>query len=70
MIARGAHLDAIRTKGMEAKGARLGDFLVRAPAESDPAAIGPVDVAIVLGQLTVAWFGARASAAVRRRPSR
>jgi 2-dehydropantoate 2-reductase len=46
-VARGAHLDAIRSKGLEIKSAKLGDFVVRAPAESDTAKIGPVDVAIV-----------------------
>ena len=46
-IARGAHLEAIRTSGLEIKSAKLGDFVVRAPAESDTTRIGHVDVAIV-----------------------
>jgi 2-dehydropantoate 2-reductase len=46
-IARGAHLDAIRARGLEIRSAKLGDFVVRAPAESDTAKIGPVDVVIV-----------------------
>jgi 2-dehydropantoate 2-reductase len=46
-IARGAHLDAIRSKGLSIQSAKLGDFVVRAPAESDTGKIGPVDVAIV-----------------------
>jgi 2-dehydropantoate 2-reductase len=46
-IARGAHLDAIRERGMEVRSAQLGDFVARAAAESDPARIGPVDVVIV-----------------------
>ena len=46
-IARGAHLDAIRNTGLEIRSAKLGDFTVRAPAESDTSKIGPVDVAIV-----------------------
>ena len=46
-IARGAHLDAIRQTGLEVKSAKLGDFIVRAAAESDTAKIGHVDVAIV-----------------------
>jgi 2-dehydropantoate 2-reductase len=46
-IARGAHLEAIRNKGLEVRSAKLGDFTVRAAAESDTARIGPVDVAIV-----------------------
>jgi 2-dehydropantoate 2-reductase len=46
-IARGAHLDAIRAKGLEVRSATLGDFSVRAAAESDTAKIGHVDVVIV-----------------------
>jgi 2-dehydropantoate 2-reductase len=46
-IARGAHLDAIRSKGLEIKSPKLGDFIVRAPAASDTATVGPVDVVIV-----------------------
>jgi 2-dehydropantoate 2-reductase len=46
-IARGAHLEAIRAKGLEIRSAKLGDFVVRAPAESDTARVGPVDVIIV-----------------------
>lgn len=46
-IARGAHLEAIRARGLEIRSARLGDFTVRAGAESDTAQIGPVDVVIV-----------------------
>jgi 2-dehydropantoate 2-reductase len=46
-IARGAHLEAIRAKGLEIKSAKLGDFIVRAPAESDTAKVGVVDVVIV-----------------------
>jgi len=46
-IARGAHLDAIRSNGLEVKSATLGDFSVRAAAESDTAKVGPVDVVIV-----------------------
>lgn len=46
-IARGAHLDAIRERGLEVRSARLGDFLVRVAAEADTSAVGPVDVVIV-----------------------
>jgi 2-dehydropantoate 2-reductase len=46
-IARGAHLEAIRSKGLAVRSARLGDFTVRAPAESDTSKVGPVDVVIV-----------------------
>ncbi|MDH4062908.1 MAG: ketopantoate reductase family protein [Acidobacteriota bacterium] len=47
LIARGAHRDAIRQRGLEVRSARLGDFLVKIPAESDTAAVGPVDVVLV-----------------------
>lgn len=46
-IARGAHLEAIRARGLEVRSAKLGDFTVRSGAESDTARIGPVDVVIV-----------------------
>lgn len=46
-IARGAHLEAIRHKGLEVRSAKLGDFTVRRPAESDTSRIGPVDVVLV-----------------------
>lgn len=46
-IARGAHLEAIRSQGLTVKSATLGDFHVRAAAESDTAKVGPVDLAIV-----------------------
>jgi len=46
-IARGAHLDAIRTTGLQVQSAKLGDFTVRAAAHSDTATVGPVDVVIV-----------------------
>ena len=46
-IARGAHLEAIRSRGLAIQSAHLGDFVARAPAESDTAKIGHVDVAIV-----------------------
>lgn len=45
-IARGAHLDAIRARGLEVRSAALGDFVAMAPAEEDPARVGPVDVVI------------------------
>jgi len=46
-IARGAHLEAIRARGLDVRSDKLGDFTVRAPAESDTTRVGPVDVAIV-----------------------
>lgn len=46
-IARGAHLQAIRERGLEIRSPQLGDFIVQARAEPDTAQIGPVDVVIV-----------------------
>ena len=46
-VARGAHLDAIRARGLEVRSEKLGDFTVRAAAESDTSMIGSVDVTIV-----------------------
>ena len=46
-IARGAHLEAIRTKGLAVQSPKLGDFVAHASAESDTARVGPVDVVIV-----------------------
>jgi 2-dehydropantoate 2-reductase len=45
-IARGAHLAAIRERGLEIR-SPAGDFVVRARAESDPAQVGPVDVVLL-----------------------
>ena len=47
LIARGAHLEAIRTRGIEIKSPALGDFVVRCAAEQDTAKVGPVDLVIV-----------------------
>src|SRR5829696_4085797 len=46
-VARGAHLAAIRERGLEIRSAVLGDFVARARAEEDTARIGPVDLVIV-----------------------
>jgi 2-dehydropantoate 2-reductase len=45
-IARGAHLAALRDRGLEVRSAKLGDFIVRARAEQDTAALGPVDLVL------------------------
>jgi len=42
LIARGAHLEAIRSNGVKVLSPR-GDFEARTPATDDPAEIGPVD---------------------------
>jgi 2-dehydropantoate 2-reductase len=44
-LARGAHLDAIRANGLRVIGA-IGDFVVRAQAESDPARLGQVETVL------------------------
>jgi 2-dehydropantoate 2-reductase len=46
-IARGAHLDAIRQRGLRIRSPMLGDFTVHARAESDTTAVGLVDVVIL-----------------------
>src|SRR5687767_10604085 len=45
-IARGAHLEAIRSAGLQVRSPALGDFVVHARAEQNPAAVGPVDVVL------------------------
>ena len=45
-IARGAHLEAIRAHGLRVQSPKLGDFVVRASAESDSAKVGAVDVVL------------------------
>jgi 2-dehydropantoate 2-reductase len=45
-IARGAHLAAIRREGLRVVSAKLGDFVVHAPAHDDPTQVGPVDVVL------------------------
>ncbi len=45
-IARGAHLEAIRERGLEVRSPALGDFTVRAPAEQDTAKVGSVDLVL------------------------
>lgn len=46
-IARGAHLAALRERGIEIRSAALGDFVARARAEEDTARVGPVDLVLV-----------------------
>jgi 2-dehydropantoate 2-reductase len=46
LLARGAHLDAIRSHGLQVVSPALGDFTVRVRAEGAPAAVGPVDLVI------------------------
>jgi 2-dehydropantoate 2-reductase len=46
-IARGAHLTAIRNNGLRIESAKLGDFVVHAPAHDDVTQVGPVDVVLL-----------------------
>lgn len=46
-IARGAHLAAIRERGLEIRSPALGDFVARARAEENTARVGPVDLVLV-----------------------
>ena len=46
-IARGAHLAAIREKGLEIRSPALGDFVARGRAEEDTSRVGPADLVIV-----------------------
>jgi 2-dehydropantoate 2-reductase len=46
-VARGAHLAAIRERGLEIRSPMLGDFTVHAPAEEDTSKVGRVDLVIV-----------------------
>ena len=47
VVARGAHLEAIRTDGLRILSSAVGDFTARIGAESDPARIGVVDTVVV-----------------------
>jgi 2-dehydropantoate 2-reductase len=46
VLARGAHLEAIRSRGLEVRTAD-GSFTARVAATDDPAALGPADAAVV-----------------------
>lgn len=46
-IARGAHLAAIRERGLEIRSPMVGDFTVRARAEEDTSVVGVVDTVIL-----------------------
>jgi 2-dehydropantoate 2-reductase len=47
LIARGAHLEAIRARGLEIRSPMLGDFTVRCRAEEDTGVVGEVDLVVV-----------------------
>jgi 2-dehydropantoate 2-reductase len=46
-IARGAHLQAIRERGLQIRSPSLGDFTVQARAEDDTTKVGVVDVVVL-----------------------
>jgi len=46
-VARGAHRDAIAERGISILSDAVGSFTAKVAAESDPARIGPVDVAVL-----------------------
>jgi 2-dehydropantoate 2-reductase len=46
-VARGAHLAAIRERGLQIRSPMLGDFTVHSPAEDDPSRVGVVDVVVL-----------------------
>jgi 2-dehydropantoate 2-reductase len=46
-IARGAHLTAIRERGLQIRSPALGDFVARGRAEEDTSRVGPVDLVLV-----------------------
>ncbi len=46
LVARGAHLAAIRERGLTIRSAVHGDFTVRLPATDDPSAVGPVNLVL------------------------
>lgn len=46
LIARGAHLAAIREHGLQIRSSALGDFMAHASAEEDTARVGPVDLVL------------------------
>ncbi|MBI4608081.1 MAG: 2-dehydropantoate 2-reductase [Candidatus Rokubacteria bacterium] len=46
-VARGAHLDAIRARGLRIRSSVEGESVVTAPATADPATTGPADLILV-----------------------
>jgi 2-dehydropantoate 2-reductase len=60
-IARGAHLAAIRERGLQIRSPMLGDFTVQAAAEEDTSKVGVVDVVVLAVK---AYDNAQAVAAI------
>ena len=65
-LARGAHLEAMRARGLRIASPKGDLHLPRVKAESDPLAIGPVDVAFFAVKLYDTDERARAAAAAGR----
>ena len=61
-LARGAHLAAIRERGLELRSKQFGDFTVTAPASDEPAQIGPADLALLAVKMYDFEAGAQAVA--------
>lgn len=62
-LARGAHLEAIRARGLRVEGRPDGDFTVRlAAASDDAAALGPADIVLFAVKLYQVEEAARAAA--------
>ena len=47
-IARGAHLAAIRERGLQIRSAEVGDFVAHGKAEQDTTKVGPVEFVLVV----------------------
>lgn len=47
LVVRGAHLAAIRERGLRVRSAMLGDFSAHPFATDDPSEIGPVDIVVI-----------------------
>lgn len=62
VVARGAHLDAIRRHGITVRSGAVGEFTAKVIAEDDPAKLRPADVAV----LTVKTYDNQAALPVLR----
>jgi 2-dehydropantoate 2-reductase len=47
LIARGAHLEALRERGLKVRSKVFGDLTCRLPATDEPAEVGPADVVLL-----------------------
>ena len=65
VVARGAHLDAIRARGLLVRAAR-GEFVVHPAASDDPREIGSCDLVLLRREDVRQLHGTAAAAAARR----